>query len=322
MHNRRAEDGAAGMSETGTFSAPGSAASTRNSSDAAAHAAAGDEHHPVECMDMSRPRLLKPDHQSRPLWIDPSRKLIVLERFSPLAEQATDFLVTVAEPRSRPALLHEYALTEHSLYAAASVGLGPRDIIDTLNRFLKTELPASARDFILSCAKSNGKAKLVLKNNKYFVESTDPEVLQSLLKDTVISKVGASTKDLLIAAALNCDGLVILGTKDAVALKQANLLKQSSNPKQDQVFSALTEDDNDNDGDAVHAFEIVNGSVEVVQKWCLELVPEPQRVDFHADHANPDLGKKRQMAQLKETSGGGSMMSLGNLMRGSDAPKD
>ena len=48
---------------------------------------------------------MKPDHDNRPLWIDPnvssgSKKgpKITLESFSPLAAQATDLLTTIAEP--------------------------------------------------------------------------------------------------------------------------------------------------------------------------------------------------------------------------------
>lgn len=44
---------------------------------------------------------LKPDHASRPLWISPSDMTITLEGFSPIAEQAQDFLVAIAEPVSR-----------------------------------------------------------------------------------------------------------------------------------------------------------------------------------------------------------------------------
>ena len=44
---------------------------------------------------------LKPDHASRPLWINPEDGKIILEGFSPLAEQAQDFLVAIAEPVSR-----------------------------------------------------------------------------------------------------------------------------------------------------------------------------------------------------------------------------
>lgn len=44
---------------------------------------------------------LKPDHTSRPLWISPEDGHIILEGFSPIAEQAQDFLVAISEPVSR-----------------------------------------------------------------------------------------------------------------------------------------------------------------------------------------------------------------------------
>jgi DNA excision repair protein ERCC-3 len=47
---------------------------------------------------------LKPDHAARPLWISPEDGSIILEAFSPIAEQAQDFLVAISEPVSRCAL--------------------------------------------------------------------------------------------------------------------------------------------------------------------------------------------------------------------------
>lgn len=44
---------------------------------------------------------LKPDHASRPLWISPEDGHIILEAFSPIAEQAQDFLIAISEPVSR-----------------------------------------------------------------------------------------------------------------------------------------------------------------------------------------------------------------------------
>jgi DNA excision repair protein ERCC-3 len=73
---------------------------------------------------------LKPDHASRPLWISPEDGHIILEAFSPIAEQAQDFLVAISEPVSRPSFIHEYKLTPYSLYAAVSVGLQTEDIIE------------------------------------------------------------------------------------------------------------------------------------------------------------------------------------------------
>ncbi|KAJ1034855.1 hypothetical protein NDA13_001109 [Ustilago tritici] len=129
---------------------------------------------------------LKLDHASRPLWISPDDGHIILEGFSPLAEQAQDFLIAIAEPVSRPAYIHEYKLTPYSLYAAVSVGLQPNDIIEVLNRLSKVPVPDAVVAFIREYTASFGKIKLVLKQNKYFVESAHPEILQTLLQDSTI----------------------------------------------------------------------------------------------------------------------------------------
>lgn len=242
---------------------------------------------------------LKPDHHNRPLWIDPEKGIIVLERFSPLAEQATDFLITIAEPNSRPTFLHEYALTTHSLYAAVSVGLHPQDIINTLDRFLKTPLPDSIREFIESCTRSYGKVKLVLKNNKYFVESVDAELLQTLLKDEVIGKLRVHGSDEITTTyAPTMGGLVIPGTKNAAGVQQANGLQaaekksgeKSENGKEADLYVSLNEEDDDDDKEAVHAFEIPDSAVETVQKRCLDLAyPILEEYDFRNDDANANL---------------------------------
>ena len=99
---------------------------------------------------------LKPDHQNRPLWIDAKKARITLESFNPLAKMAADLLTTIAEPLSRPKHLHEYALTVHSLYAAVSVGLTPQDILNGLNKFLKTPLPEEIKSFVLKATRAFG----------------------------------------------------------------------------------------------------------------------------------------------------------------------
>lgn len=240
---------------------------------------------------------LKPDHQNRPLWIEPDGT-IVLERFSPLSEQATDFLITIAEPKSRPSLLHEYRITTHSLYAAVSIGLRPQDIINTLDRFLKTPLPPRILNFISSCTQSYGKVKLVLKNNKYFVESVDTQLLQKLLADPQIRAARISgTTDISTSYAPTMAGLVIPGTKNAAGVHQADL-KQGNNQNGEQgqagteadVFAALNEEDDDDEKEAVHSFEISDASVETVQKQCLEIgFPILEEYDFRNDNVNPNL---------------------------------
>ncbi|KAJ3031828.1 UNVERIFIED_CONTAM: hypothetical protein HDU68_012334 [Siphonaria sp. JEL0065] len=129
---------------------------------------------------------LKVDHVLRPIVADEKGRLF-LEAFSPIAEQAVDFLVAVAEPVSRPKLIHEYVLTEYSLYAAVSVGIQADSIIHVLNKLCKTDIPEKLISFIRLHTKSYGKVKLVLKDNHQFVESAYPDVLRQLLQDKVIA---------------------------------------------------------------------------------------------------------------------------------------
>lgn len=76
----------------------------------------------------------------------------------------------------RPESMHEYNLTPHSLYAAVSVGLETETIIAVLNKLSKTKLPKEMINFIHDSTANYGKVKLVLKKNRYFVESPFPEV--------------------------------------------------------------------------------------------------------------------------------------------------
>jgi DNA excision repair protein ERCC-3 len=54
-------------------------------------------------------------------------------------------------------------------------------------------VPESIISFIRERTLSYGKVKLVLKHNKYFVESSHPEMLQLLLKDKVIREARLNT---------------------------------------------------------------------------------------------------------------------------------
>ncbi|ONH69831.1 DNA repair helicase RAD25 [Cyberlindnera fabianii] len=234
---------------------------------------------------------LKPDHTSRPIWISPSDGRIILESFSPLAEQAQDFLVTIAEPISRPSHIHEYRITAYSLYAAVSVGLETDDIISVLNRLSKVPVAPSIVNFIKSATVSYGKVKLVLKHNRYYVESPQADILQMLLKDPVIGKlridstsVVTDSNGLSMEKAPTQGDLVIPGTKPG----------QASGNVED-IFASVVgpkaeEEDDDDNFDAVHAFEISNDSVEIVKKRCQEIdYPVLEEYDFRNDQRNPDL---------------------------------
>lgn len=97
--------------------------------------------------DYTKELKLRDDYEVRPLWVAPDGN-IFLETFSPLYKQAQDFLITIAEPVSRPENIHQYKLTAYSLYAAVSVGLETKDIVQYLTRLSKTSIPESIVEFV------------------------------------------------------------------------------------------------------------------------------------------------------------------------------
>ncbi|RXW24264.1 hypothetical protein EST38_g1594 [Candolleomyces aberdarensis] len=241
---------------------------------------------------------LKPDHASRPLWISPEDGHIILEAFSPLAEQAQDFLTAISEPVSRPAFIHEYKLTAYSLYAAVSVGLQTEDIIEVhwmLDVWNQVPVPDAILSFIRDRTLSYGKVKLVLKHNKYFVESSHPETLQFLLKDSIIrdarshttqvdNSIKASTFTTSMAPVRG--NLVIPGTKEA---EKKDGAPNGANGTDSALFTSVV-DEIEEDDENVHAFQIDDAKIDDVKKRCNELeYPMLEEYDFRNDTINANL---------------------------------
>lgn len=244
---------------------------------------------------------LKPDHMQRPMFIDPVGYNIIVESFSPAFKQAEDFLINVAEPQSRVSRIHEYSLTSNSLYAAVSVGLTTQDIITRLDYFSKTPLPEQLVDFIVSSTKAYGQARLVLKHNHFFVESSDPSILQTLLRDPEIRgyRANEESTELTVEAAPQMGTLYIPGTKLAAGAKAAdNAPKRQGDGQEDEglkeqdamMKQLLEEDDDEEEVDQVHAFEVKPASIQSLRKRC-EVIDYPLTVeyDFRNDTMNPNL---------------------------------
>ncbi|XP_075518031.1 general transcription and DNA repair factor IIH helicase/translocase subunit XPB1 [Primulina tabacum] len=216
---------------------------------------------------------LKPDHENRPLWACADGR-IFLETFSPLYKQAYDFLIAIAEPVCRPESMHEYNLTPHSLYAAVSVGLETETVISVLNKLSKTKLPKDMIDFIHSSTANYGKVKLVLKKNKYFVESPFPEVLKKLLMDEVIGRARIS-----VEGVQGSDGFTIG--------KSTGEIEGGHNELLNEVELAAAAEEKE-----THSFEIDPAQVENVKQRCLPNAlnyPMLEEYDFRNDTVNPDL---------------------------------
>lgn len=240
---------------------------------------------------------LRVDHSSRPLWVAPDGH-IFLESFSPVYKHAHDFLIAISEPVCRPEHIHEYQLTAYSLYAAVSVGLQTSDIIEYLGRLSKTSIPEGVVEFIKLCTLSYGKVKLVLKHNRYFVESTFPDILQKLLKDHKIQdcRLRRDTDD--------STGMTIIQQKSS---KMPQFSKESveNNKEQnksvnstattvpDDIFNyyeKMERDEEEIEDLQTVSFEVKQETIELLQKRCIELeYPLLAEYDFKNDTINPDI---------------------------------
>ncbi|EER20359.1 DNA helicase, putative [Perkinsus marinus ATCC 50983] len=140
-------------------------------------------------MDLSGRMKLKPDHRDRPLWVCPDGRIIFEAGLHPdLFGPVTDFLVAIAEPISRPSWVHHFQITVFSLYAAISLGMSVEEVIADLDRFSKNEIDPVLLDYIQQSGSRIGKVRLVLRRNRYFVESSDLSLLRMIEDNSKIRK--------------------------------------------------------------------------------------------------------------------------------------
>ncbi|CAG2058244.1 unnamed protein product [Timema podura] len=153
--------------------------------------------------------------------------------------------------------------------------------------------------------------KLVLKHNRYFVESPHPEVLQKLLKDPVIQdcRLRRNTEG-AGGEGENADGFITqlqdkksipqFGTKPGPASEnpEAPVGEQPNNeatvPEDiTNFYEKIDKEDEDDEEEAALktvSFEVNQEKIEVIQKRCIELEhPLLAEYDFRNDTVNPDI---------------------------------
>ncbi|XP_055766523.1 general transcription and DNA repair factor IIH helicase subunit XPB isoform X2 [Salvelinus fontinalis] len=244
---------------------------------------------------------LKNDHGSRPLWVAPDGH-IFLEAFSPVYKYAQDFLIAIAEPVCRPVHVHEYKLTAYSLYAAVSVGLQTSDIVEYLQKLSKTSVPDGIVQFIKLCTVSYGKVKLVLKHNRYFVESAFPEVIQRLLQDSVIRdcrlRTAEGTDTELITEVVHSKSAISkslldngAGASTSAAAPEGQTPGAAHVPE--DIFSyyeQMDKEEEEEEETQTVSFEIRQEMIEELQKRCINMeYPLLAEYDFRNDTVNPDI---------------------------------
>ncbi|XP_010783230.1 general transcription and DNA repair factor IIH helicase/translocase subunit XPB [Notothenia coriiceps] len=243
--------------------------------------------------------MLKNDNTSRPLWVAPDGH-IFLEAFSPVYKYAQDFMVAIAEPVCRPNHIHEYKLTAYSLYAAVSVGLQTSDIVEYMQKLSKTSVPDGIIQFIKLCTVSYGKVKLVLKHNRYFVESAFPDVIQRLLQDTVIRECRLRTADgadtELITEVIRSKSAISKSIEekgDPSTSQQPSDGQTSTQQVPEDIFSyyeQMDKEEEEEEETQTVSFELRQEMIEELQKRCIQLeYPLLAEYDFRNDTFNPDI---------------------------------
>ncbi|XP_066972454.1 general transcription and DNA repair factor IIH helicase/translocase subunit XPB [Macrobrachium rosenbergii] len=248
---------------------------------------------------------LRDDYTSRPLWVAPNGH-IFLESYSPVYQHAKDFLITIAEPVCRPEFIHEYKLTAYSLYAAVSVGMQTHDIIEYLRRLCKTSLPPGICDFIQSCTLSYGKVKLVLKKNRYYVESDFPEVIQKLVKHPAIQECMLRPSDGVFSSEKQKSQAIMFTSHQAQMAGGGGDNPEEEDADKDakdgttvipedinDLYEKLDKADDDEDEErASHtvSFEVNQDKIENLQKTCIGLdYPLLAEYDFKNDTVNESI---------------------------------
>lgn len=245
--------------------------------------------------DFSKDLILKSDNQNRPLWIGPDGH-IFLESFSPVYKHAHDFLITISEPVCRPELIHEYKLTSYSLYAAVSVGLQTSDIIEYLKRLSKTSIHENVLNFIKESTLTYGKVKLILRQNRYYVELKNEEVIKVLLGDSLIKSIMLD-QEAVLDVLYNRQREPDFAYKSTLKGNQASAASTDETEIPKDIFEMYETMDQDDVAEVnpkskvkTVQLEIFKDQIETLQKRCQELdYPLLAEYDFRNDPNIPNI---------------------------------
>ena len=119
---------------------------------------------------------------ANPLVIQ-SDKSVLLEANNDLYPEARDSLARFAELEKSPEYIHTYRITPLSLRNAAAAGLSAAEIVDSLERYSKYDIPNNVRIDIIELVSRYGRLKLSKHEDELLLSSTDRALIEEILRN-------------------------------------------------------------------------------------------------------------------------------------------
>lgn len=231
---------------------------------------------------------LSPDYNNRPLYVCPDGH-IFLETFSKYYQPAYEFMVAIAEPVSRPKYIQEYQINTYSLYTAVSIGLTDSEIIRVLGQLSKCEIAPELKKLIENTVATVGKLKLILKNKRYFVQSTQLSLLQKVARRMDHYRIFDKNKDDIY----DPDTGFIIPNDELSSIDVAGIGNADEYGSTSRITDEIGIDISDLPQQAetmIRRFEIKPECVPKARHKALKMnIPFSDEYDFRSDTDSPDL---------------------------------
>jgi len=134
-------------------------------------------------------------YEEKPVIVQSDRS-ILLETDGPLFEEARDCLAAFSELVKSPEHIHTYKLSPLALWNAASLGLSATEVVDSLKRFSRYEIPQNILADIQDQMSRYGRIKLYRKDDGGLVLSADhPLLIRELLSHRQIKDLVFPAED-------------------------------------------------------------------------------------------------------------------------------
>ncbi|EZG45054.1 DNA repair helicase rad25 [Gregarina niphandrodes] len=259
-------------------------------------------------MDFSEMEI-KPNADELPLLVCPNG-YIFLETGSTNLKSATEFVIAIAEPVSRPEVIHEFQLTVFSLYAALSMGLTCDELLARLERYSKNVVSPILIAEVRRHGASFGRVKLVLRDRKYFIESSYRDELELLAANPVIAAArvqnsltmrnvqkteeeSGGSKSAQTTVAVGSKNDFNVEVEDRVEEKLLEFLAQGEpqgppGAENEEVEDVVPKVDKP---DLVYSFQVEESRVGAIKEVALTVLGRPllTEYDFWRDASNPPL---------------------------------